>query len=161
MKAILLIMIGLSSLSMAQEAPRFTKADGVVTDSKTTLEWQDNYSDNGKNIKYANWTDAIDYCEELSLNSQNDWRLPNKKELLSIVDYGTFNPAISSVFKMTTSSVYWSSTTNRSYTDRGFYVNFAWYVNFGTGHTNIVSKSRNYSVRCVRAGLRGQTPNKE
>ena len=39
-------MIGLSSLSMAQ-TPRFTKVNGVVTESKTTIEWQDDYSDNG------------------------------------------------------------------------------------------------------------------
>jgi len=146
MRTILLIMIGLSSLSMAQEAPRFTKANGVVTDSKTTLEWQDDYSDNENNIKSANWTDAIDYCESLSLNGQSDWRLPNKKELLSIVDYGTFNPAISSVFKMTTSNYYWSSTTNASGT------NSAWGVNFSGGGTNYYYKSDNKYVRCVRAG---------
>jgi len=143
MRTILLIMIGLSSLSMAQEAPRFTKANGVVTDSKTTLEWQDDYSDNENNIKSANWTDAIDYCESLSLNGQSDWRLPNKKELLSIVDYGTFNPAISSVFKMTTSGNYWSSTTHASYT---------WGVYFDSGYTYGGAKSANSNVRCVRAG---------
>ena len=146
MRTILLIMIGLSSLSMAQEVPRFTKADGVVTDSKTTLEWQDNYSDNEGSIKFANWTDAIDYCEGLSLNSQNDWRLPNKKELLSIVDYDTYNPSISSVFQKTTSYDYWSSTTSAS--DTGG----AWNVYFYSGGTDYGTKSDSYNVRCVRAG---------
>ena len=146
MKAILLIMIGLSSLSMAEETPRFTKADGVVTDSKTTLEWQDDYSDNGDSVKSANWTDAIDYCETLSLNSQTDWRLPNKKELLSIVNYDTYNPSINSVFQKNTSNDYWSSTTDASYT------NYAWYVNFSYGYTYGNAKSGYNSVRCVRAG---------
>ena len=146
MKRILLIMIGLSSLTAAQEAPRFTKANGVVTDNKTTLEWQDDYSNNGDSIKRAKWTDAIDYCEELTLNGQSDWRLPNKKELLSIVDYGTYNPAISSVFEKTTSYGYWSSTTLASYT------NYAWFVNFYYGRTGNYYKSASYYVRCVRAG---------
>ena len=146
MKRILLIMIGLSSLSMAQ-TPRFTKVNGVVTDSTTTLEWQDEYSDNGGNIKSATWTDAIDYCEALSLNSKDDWRLPNKKELLSIVDYGTYNPAISFVFEKTvTNDDYWSSTTYASYTSH------AWYVNFRNGDAYGYNKSNSYSVRCVRAG---------
>ena len=147
MRTILLIMIGLSSLSMAQEVPRFTKANGVVTDSKTTLEWQDDYSDNGNNIKSGIWIDAIDYCESLSLNGHSDWRLPNKNELLSIVDYGTFNPAISSVFEMTTSYYCWSSTTTSA-----SYTNYAWYVYFYGGGTNFDYKSHNGDVRCVRAG---------
>ena len=139
-------MIGLSSLSMTQEAPRFTKANGVVTDSKTTLEWQDAYSDNGDSIKSAKWTDAIDYCEGLTLNAQSDWRLPNKKELLTIVDYGTYNPAISSVFEKTTSEFYWSSTTFAGNT------NGAWVVYFNSGDTNGYPKLDSANVRCVRAG---------
>ena len=145
MKRILLIMIGLSSLTVAQ-TPRFTKVNGVITDSKTTLEWQDDYSNNGDSIKRAKWTDAIDYCEGLTLNAQSDWRLPNKKELLSIVDYGTYNPAISSVFEKTASGLYWSSTTDASYT------NLAWVVHFYFGYTLSYNKSHRNGVRCVRAG---------
>jgi len=144
MKAILLIIIGLSSLSIALETQRFTKTNGVVTDSKTTLEWQDDYSDNGNNIKSTNWIDAIDYCERLSLNGHNDWRLPNKKELLSIVDYGNFNPAISPIFDMITFTYYWSSTSYASVT------NLAKIVGFSSGATNSEDKSNILSVRCVR-----------
>jgi len=146
MKVILMIMIGLSSLSMAQETPRFTKTNGVVTDSKTTLEWQDDYSDNGDNIKSATWTDAIDYCESLSLNGQSDWRLPNKKELLSIVDYGTANSAISSVFEKITDNYYWSSTTDILNTK------MAVSIIFQDGSEYGYSKLDTHFVRCVRAG---------
>ncbi len=146
MRRILLIMIGLSSLTMAQEAPRFTKANGVVTDTKTTLEWQDDYSDNGDSIKSAMWIDAIDYCEELTLNAQSDWRLPNKKELMSIVDYKTYYPSINSIFQNTTSTYYWSSTTYMGNT------NSAWSIHFKMGWTGYYSKSANANVRCVRAG---------
>ena len=140
-------MIGLSSLSMAQEAPRFTKANGVVTDNQTTLEWQDDYSDNGGNLNSATWTDAIDYCEALTLNGKEDWRLPNKNELLSIVDYGTYNPAISSVFEKTTSDYYWSSTAYASYSN-----NYKWLVDFYGGYTHDSYETYGNGVRCVRAG---------
>ena len=139
-------MIGLSSLGIAEESPRFTKADGVVTDTKTTLEWQDDYSDNGDSVKYAKWVDAINYCQELTLGGNDDWRLPNQKELLSIVDYSTSNPAISSVFQNITSTAYWSSTS--------FAGSFAWTVIFFGGSTSNDNnfKFLEYGVRCVRGG---------
>ena len=146
MKRILLIMIGLSSLSMAQENPRFIKADGVVTDNKTTLEWQDDYSGNNGNIKDSNWIDAMAYCEALSLNGKDDWRLPNKNELFSIVDYTPSYPAISSLFENISSYSYWSSTTSSSST------NSAWFVDFYNGYISYLYKSNSMYVRCVRAG---------
>jgi hypothetical protein len=57
MKKILMIVLGLSTVVMAD----FTKSNGVVTDSATSLQWQDDYSDNGGDIKTATWQDAINY----------------------------------------------------------------------------------------------------
>lgn len=132
---------------MAEETPRFSKENDVLTDTQTTLEWQDDYSDNGDSIKYAQWTDTIDYCETLSLNSPSDWRLANKKELLSIVDYDAVNPpAISSVFENTTFNYYGSSTTHPNNT------NLAWGVKFDNGYMRFSYKSNSFYVRCVRAG---------
>ena len=144
MRTILLSMIAVSTFLSAD----FSRDNnGIVQDSKTGLFWQDDYSDNGDSVKSANWTDAIDYCETLSLNSQTDWRLPNKKELLSIVNYDTYTPSINSVFQKNTSGNYWSSTTYASYT------NYAWLVNFNLGYTVYSDKSGNgRRVRCVRAG---------
>jgi len=132
-------MIGLSTGLLAD----FTKSNGVVTDSKTTLQWQDDYSDNGNSIKQATWTAAIDYCEGLSLDG-GGWRLANKKELLSIVDYGRYDPSIDTVFTDTTSDYYWSSTT------RADGAHSAWIVHFDNGNTRGNSKSNSYYVRCVR-----------
>jgi len=149
MRQILLIIIGLSSLTVAQ-TPRFIKVNGVVIDSKTTLEWQDDYSDidNGGDIKYATWTEAIDYCEALSLNGKDDWRLPNKNELLSIVDYSREYPSLSSIFENNARycHCYWTSTTYAVSTDS------AWSISFRYGETSFRNKNDNNYVRCVRGG---------
>ena len=140
MRAILLLMIGLSASLLAD----FSRSNGVVADNTTGLQWQDDYSDNGDNIKSTKWTDAIAYCEDLTLGGHSDWRLPNNKELQSIVDYGKYHPSIDTVFTNTASYDYWSSTTRASYTDS------AWSVHFYSGNTVSDLKSYSSHVRCVR-----------
>jgi ribonuclease BN (tRNA processing enzyme) len=95
--------------------------DGTISDSATQLMWQQQDSTQG-----LNWQEALKYAEQSTLGGYNDWRLPNAKELQSIVDY-TRSPetsnsaAIDPIFK--TSSIineggeqdypyYWSSTTH-------------------------------------------------
>lgn len=56
--------------------------DGTITDLATGLMWQQ--SDSGKGL---DWEEAFSYAEELKLAGYDDWRLPNAKELQSIVDY--------------------------------------------------------------------------
>jgi hypothetical protein len=55
------------------------------------------------------WEIALQYCEGLSLAGHDDWRLPNVRELQSIVDYGLSSPAIQPLFRVST-SMYWSSS---------------------------------------------------
>ena len=146
MRAILLILIGLSSLLNSLNIPELSKQNGVVTDSITQLEWQDDYSDNGGGIKETTWQNAIEYCESLTLNSQSDWRLPNVNELSSLVDDSKYNPSINSVFELTSSSNYWSATSS---TNSSSYV---WIVHFLYGKVRDYNKDVNFYVRCVRAG---------
>ena len=122
-------------------------SSGVVADSATGLAWQDDYSDNGGEIKKAIWQDALVYCEELSLGGKNDWRLPNMKELKSIVDYTKYGPAINSVFTNVTSYYYLSATTN------AYDSSDAWAVYFFNGYDNWRSKANEYCIRCVRGGV--------
>lgn len=75
--------------------------DGTVSDKATGLMWQQTDDGNGRD-----WEDALEYAENLELASFNDWRLPNAKELQSIVDYTrspqtTNSPAIDPVFNTT------------------------------------------------------------
>ncbi|SFV52831.1 Fimh-like protein [hydrothermal vent metagenome] len=154
MKKIIFIMISVSMLLYST----FNRDDtnGVVTDSKTGLIWQDDYSNDedfserpiwSHGVKSASWAEAIDYCEELTLGGNDDWRLPNRKELLSIVKYSAFEPSINSVFKSTPNPaylIYWSSTTANNDTSDAHIVDFAY------GSTNKYSKHVGLYVRCVR-----------
>jgi hypothetical protein len=75
--------------------------DGTITDTATALMWQQ--ADDGI---ARDWKTALAYAENLNLAKYSDWRLPNAKELQSIVDYTrspsfTNSPAIDPVFSTT------------------------------------------------------------
>ena len=56
--------------------------DGTITDEATGLTWMK--ADSGKGL---DWPSALEYAENLKLAGHSDWRLPNAKELQSIIDY--------------------------------------------------------------------------
>ena len=114
--------------------------DGTITDNLTGLMWQK--EDNTTRA----WDDAKTYCNDLTLTAYTDWRLPSKKELMSIVDYGTSSPSIDTTyFPGTNAFNYWSSTTYVYNSSSAFYVCF----NHG-GVYSSPSMWDNYYVRCVR-----------
>lgn len=121
--------------------PSYTdNGDGTVTDNVTGLMWQQEDDDTART-----WDDAGSYCSDLTLAGYSDWRLPSKKELMSIVDYGTSNPSIDSTyFSGTNAWGYWSSTTYAENTSS------AWDVNFSRGFVDNNNKSSDGYVRCVR-----------
>ncbi|HBM17488.1 MAG TPA: hypothetical protein DD381_14260 [Lentisphaeria bacterium] len=62
---------------------RFTdNHNGTVTDNRTGLMW---VKDIG--LTYLPWKEALLYCNKLNYAGKKDWRLPNLKELESIIDY--------------------------------------------------------------------------
>ncbi|MBB1485382.1 DUF1566 domain-containing protein [Oceanospirillum sediminis] len=110
--------------------------DGTISDSATGLMWHKN------DTTSLGWEDAINTCEASSTAGHSDWRLPNIKELQSILDYTrspdtTSSAAIDPVFS-TTSFIneegetdwqsYWSSTTHANYNLNG---SSAAYMSFG------------------------------
>lgn len=111
-------------------------SDGTITDAATNLIWQQADSAEG-----MDWPSALNYCEALTLGGYDDWRLPNAKELQSIVDYSrspetTNSAAIDPVFATTQITneagqadyaYYWSSTTHVSFLGGGN----AAYIAFG------------------------------
>lgn len=103
--------------------------DGTITDSATELMWSQD--DNGSGLT---WESALAWVE--TKNRENylgysDWRLPNAKELHTILDYTrspgtTHSAAIDPLFNATTITneagetdypCYWSSTTHANWTD--------------------------------------------
>ena len=79
----------------------------------------------------------------------SNWRMPNSKELASIVNYGIPYPGPTidtGYFQNTAASWYWSSTTNV------YNTNYAWVVNFGYGSVNNSNKNNAGYVRAVRGG---------
>lgn len=127
-----------------QNQPRVFKDNGTgtITDMITNLVWQKH--DQGA---AAAWEDAIKRCEELTLGGFSDWRLPNIKELRSIVDSRTYAPAaFIPYFPGTRTDSYWSSTTYAANPAS------AWLVNFWHGEVDASSKGTAFFVRCVRGG---------
>ncbi|MEA2003061.1 MAG: DUF1566 domain-containing protein [Actinomycetota bacterium] len=96
---------------------------GTVSDLATGLIWQQD--DSGEGME---WSEALGYCFSLDVGGSSDWRLPNAKELQSIVDYTrspstTGSAAIDPVFSVTAITdeggnsgygFYWSGTTHGS-----------------------------------------------
>ncbi|WP_309380408.1 DUF1566 domain-containing protein [Cerasicoccus frondis] len=94
--------------------------DGTITDRATGLMWEK--ADSGVGLI---WEDALAYGMASETAGYRDWRLPNAKELQSIIDYSrapdvTGSPAIDPLFTSTAISNeagqtdypwYWSSTT--------------------------------------------------
>lgn len=98
--------------------------DGTITDKATGLMWMQGDSEVG-----MNWEDALSYAENLEFAGYSDWRLPDAKELQSLVDYTRCPKADGTAaidpFFMCTEIVneanekdfpfYWSSTTHASW----------------------------------------------
>ncbi len=139
MRLIFLIIIGLGSLCYGD----FSRENGIVTDSRTKIEWQDKYGENNQSAKYTTWKGAVNYCKTLRLDGYK-WRLPTRKELIAIVDYGKIDKSISDTFKHTIGFFYWTSTSQSKFQSN------AWRVSFNSGYTNYSNKLGKSNVRCMR-----------
>ena len=129
--------------------------------------WQKEDSKQG-----MNWENALDHAENLEIAGYTDWRLPNAKELQSIVDYSrspsTHNSAAIGPIFQTTSIIdesgndnypfYWTSTTHENLQNGGSAV----YVAFGEALGWIENPSGDFELMDVHgAGAQRSDPKDE
>lgn len=105
--------------------------DGTIVDLSTGLMWQK--SDSGKGV---DWEEALLMAQNSEFAGYSDWRLPNVKELQSIVDYSGVYPAIDqNFFDITDKDSYFWSSTSAYFSKYGSVEQekkyWAWYVAFG------------------------------
>ena len=158
--------------------------DGTITDNNTGLMWEKkDYDSSLHGVQDANrypwssygavtiwdWLAQINAEEGTGFAGYRDWRIPNIRELLSIVDYGAggvhdniVQPVIAAAFNTgcmagctvcscTRPDWHWSSTEGP---EMYSYTNAALAVHFQTGVVLYANdnKSDHYSVRAVRGG---------
>jgi hypothetical protein len=161
--------------------------DGTITDNNTGLMWEKQDDSGGihdKDNRYT-WSTETENTENMDgtmvtvfLDTLNDvagggascfaghcdWRIPNGRELDSIVDWEVLSPSIDPIFHQletctgctdvtlatcscTASSFYWSSTTFAAQPRD------AWAVGFSNGSVTVNFKTFTSQVRAVRGGL--------
>lgn len=147
---------------VAWPTPRFTgNSDGTVTDNLTGLIWLKDADCFGA----RDWNTALSDCNDLANglcglsdgSSAGEWRLPNVKELQSLIDFAYDDLALSNAagtgpwtsgdaFTNVWSGNYWSGTSTAVNTNR------AWVVGLRNGGVTGVTKGSYFSVWPVRGG---------
>ena len=140
--------------------------DGTIRDKRAGLTWEKLSDDGSIHDRDNTYTwqqtfEKIDELNEASFAGFDDWRVPNSFELMTLLDLGTFNPAISAAFRtgctpgctvLTCSCApasladQWTSTTYAEVTSQALAIRF---LN-GTIFQN--DKTGTMSVRAVRGG---------
>jgi hypothetical protein len=144
-------------------SPRFTdNGDGTVTDNLTGLVWLKNancaafFSGDATAQNSRNWSNALTaanslaggYCGLTDGSSAGDWRLPNVRELQTLIDYGEYSPALPDGHPFTgvQSGYYWMSTT------RAVSTSSAWSMRMDYGNVYDGDKDHEHYVWAVRGG---------
>ena len=120
----------------------------IVLDRVTGLMWQRNLS-----AATVSLADAKLQCARLNLAGYDDWRLPSRIELVSILDLTRVEPAIDvTAFPQTPSDWFWTSSLAANDPQA------AWYVYFYFGYPKTDIATNKFSSRCVRTAYRTLRP---
>jgi len=138
--------------------------DGTVSDANTGLTWEKLADDGGlhdKDTTYS-WSAAFAHVADLNAAAfagHADWRVPNIRELKSIVDFEHATPAVGAAFNngcasgcsvttcsCTSTGYHWTSTTLASNPP------FAFVMTFSVGESSFANKGFTAVVRAVRGG---------
>jgi hypothetical protein len=144
---------GVAGPAGLETVPRFLVRGDAVHDRWTDLHWCRNA--NPFEFPYA-WTEAFDLVEEMNrtgFNGREDWRVPSRQALFSLVSHQHINPALPSghPFSDVFPGYYWTDNTCARLPNQ------AWYVHLGGARVYRGMKSGAYLVWPV-AGPRRKSP---
>lgn len=151
---LLCIFWTVSVSSFATERYSLSGDGQEVTDNQTGLIWRHcaegmRFTRNTCTGTYKKYTHeaALKQATTERKRTGVNWRLPNVKELSSLVDRGQTNPAINTtVFPVTPSEWFWSSSP---YVDDA---NAAWDVSFFSGDVYTGGRNLTNPIRLIRDG---------
>lgn len=117
---------------------RFIASGEIVIDAVTGLVW--------KQVPEApsTWAAAQAAAAADSTAGFDDWRLPSRQELASIVETGCVLPSLNTSFFVHGVNALWSSTASVD--------GRAWYVHFGHGYESTENTAVAFGARFVRGG---------
>lgn len=126
-----------------------TNEDGTVFDSKTGLMWTRENSNGGQPINFEN---ALAECDTMSFADYNDWRMPNRNEMLSLLaayleDGENYSEAFPDSLKQ-----YWTSSSCVGLT------NNAWQISFKTETDSVSITIGLYTDKNAFRAVRGGNP---
>lgn len=144
----------------AWAAPFTDNHDGTVTDQATGLMWDQcawgqTFSSGActGTPPSLTWANALQAAQQANTatpphRGYTDWRVPNLKELETLVKIDAKPPAIDPLFSPASSYYFWSSTSVAPYPAN------AWWIHMGTGAISLAVKTiaGTYRVRLVRSG---------
>ena len=152
-----------SGAALADSAPNWAmvrdEVTGLVWEEKHSLGGGANYSNPNDADNMYTWydgstgtprldNDTLDFITSLNAQnygSHNDWRLPTRIELQSIINYSNYDPAIDTAFFPDTQSFYYWSSSPRDTV-------YAWFVGFEEGIVSTQGKDSAAYLRAVRGG---------
>ena len=143
----------------APDARYLMKSDGTVVDRDTGLMWmrcavgqawdatQKTCTGTAKTFTWKAALAEVQAVNSASYAGYQDWRLPNLRELTSLVRYACPDPAINvKAFPATPGETFWTSTPVASSYGLG------WGVDFTTGQAYFQAYGNAFPIRLVRAG---------
>jgi hypothetical protein len=135
-------LLATSALWATAPVGRYAVGTDTVKDNETGLTWQ-----RAVPAQTYDWANAKTYCQGLSLGGfASGWRLPSKKELETLVDFGVAKPGPtvdSTAFPGAPAQAFWTSTS------LAWSADYAWTVDFGYGGSLGYVTTDTDRVRCV------------
>lgn len=141
---------------------KFLKTDGkkckeivIIRDTQSNLDWEVKSSEpNDKRFfkRLMTWNEFksyVDYLNEISYGGFNDWRVPSKHELRSLINYFGLNPAYQKkIFKILVPQDYWCGTEPFEPEP-----DCAWVMNFNIGCS---TTAKNQFLKSYGPAVRGK-----